>query len=417
MNKKFIKTYNDIINFPTLQSVANKLELSERTVRRKAKALKDAGEDLIDRRNNRPPESMSVNELKSQVEARQLQDKIRVLNKQLQEAHKEVSTSQEIKDLIHEVNSYKPEPIPGWLNKSKAKNADSLTGIPVLFLSDIHFDEVVFKEQIGGVNEFNREIAEKRIEYTFDTARKLTKEYMDSPNYDGIVLALGGDMLTGIIHEELAETNAAPVLDSVIRLAEILITGVEMLANEFGKVFVPCVVGNHGRLRQQKRFKNKVQDNYEYIMYHYIEKHFRNDNRVTVSIPMSHDIQFNIYDTKFLLEHGDAFRGGNGIAGVFSPLMLGAHRRNKNKTAVNKPFDIMMIGHFHQYVHTNSLIVNGSVKGFDEYSSGNNYSYEPPQQALFIVHPTYGVTFRMPIRCDGYELEDKKSSNKVKIVF
>jgi hypothetical protein len=60
----------------------------------------------------------------------------------------------------------------------------------------------------------------------------------------------------------------------------------------------------------------------------------------------------------------------------------------------------MMCGHWHQYIHLSRLIVNGSLKGYDEYAYQNNFGFEEPQQALFVVHPRHGITYRMPVNCE-----------------
>ena len=60
----------------------------------------------------------------------------------------------------------------------------------------------------------------------------------------------------------------------------------------------------------------------------------------------------------------------------------------------------MIVGHWHQYIHTRTLIVNGSLKGYDEYAYTNNFSFEEPQQAMWINHPRHGITFRMPVNCE-----------------
>lgn len=286
-----------------------------------------------------------------------------------------------------------------WLKG--AKHIDShTTGIPVLFLSDIHFDEVVKKEQVNFSNEYNHEIAVKRLHHTFQTAINLTKKHISKPNYEGFVLALGGDLLSGNIHEELKETNEQSINRSILDLTDILITGIGGLADEFGKVFVPCVVGNHGRHDRKPRAKNKVYDNFEWLIYQYLVKYFKKDSRVTFLIPDGSDAYFSIYGRNYCLTHGDQFWGGTGIAGIFSPLMLGMARKQRRQSSTGQPFDVMMVGHFHQYIHTDMLIVNGSVKGYDEYAYQMNFPYEPPQQALFIEHPDKRTSFRMPVLCD-----------------
>ena len=60
----------------------------------------------------------------------------------------------------------------------------------------------------------------------------------------------------------------------------------------------------------------------------------------------------------------------------------------------------MIIGHWHQLIQLTRLIVNGSLKGYDEYAYSNNFGFEKPQQALWLTHPKHGITFSMPVHCD-----------------
>jgi predicted phosphodiesterase len=337
-------------------------------------------------------------EERSKVET--LKDQVKKLQNELDDAHKEILASDRMLEFSNCLKDADFSEIPSWLAASKGKK--HLTGIPVLFLSDIHFDEYVDSKQIGGVNSYSREIATKRIQHTFNSAIDLCLNHMHNPKYDGAVVALGGDLLSGNIHEELAETNEAPILESAIELTELLYHGISMMAERFGKVFVPCVVGNHGRLHKKPRAKNRVKDNYEWAIYKNLAYRFKSDKRVTFLISDSSDALFSIYEKKILLTHGDQFRGGSGISGIFSPLFIGRARKQQRNQAVNQGFDIMMLGHWHQYIHTDSLIINGSIKGYDEYAYQSNFGFERPQQALFIVHPTLGVTYRMPVLCDSY---------------
>jgi hypothetical protein len=58
------------------------------------------------------------------------------------------------------------------------------------------------------------------------------------------------------------------------------------------------------------------------------------------------------------------------------------------------------MGHWHQLIQLTRLIVNGSLKGYDEYAYSANFPFEVPQQALWLTHPRYGITYRMPVRLD-----------------
>jgi hypothetical protein len=141
----------------------------------------------------------------------------------------------------------------------------------------------------------------------------------------------------------------------------------------------------------------------DWLIYRLLMRDYRNDSRVTWQIPYSADTTVKVYDTDFLFTHGDQFRGGGGIAGVLSPLMTGAYRKSKRGMQTGRTFDYMVMGHWHQYGAFKNIIVNGSLKGPDEYSYISNFEYEPAQQAFWITTPEHGVTFSAPIL-----VEDRK---------
>lgn len=339
--------------------------------------------------------------IKSELELREKLGEIRREKQQLetriQELLSESATAQALRELIHQSNPKDHNP-PDWLIRENRPRG--VHGTPVLFLSDIHFDEVVKPEQVNFVNSFNRDIAIRRLKHTFQSMVHLTKHYLKNPAYDGVVCALGGDLLSGNIHEELRDTNEASINLSIMALTDVLIAGLELLLREFPEVFVPCVVGNHGRQSVKPRAKGRVHENFEWLVYEYLRRHFAKEKRIRFMIPEGADCQFPIYGRQFMLTHGDQFHGGTGISGLYMPLLRGMAKKLARNQAMGKPFDVMMCGHWHTYVHTNQLVVNGSVKGVDEYSYQGNFGAEPPQQALWIEHPRNRSTFRMPILCD-----------------
>ena len=454
LNKtKFVKAYNNTNKYPNLNTLAAQFDVSDYSVKSWANKLREQGYELIDRSSrqqaiasssdsgNKAVEKLQVrfqeskldyekqlkdqrNEilalkkappltLEERIEAKKFKDELAGLHKDLREAEKQAMTSENLMGVIHGTMGHDFSKPPGWLTKKKSK--DSTHGIPVLFLSDIHFDEVVQPTQLAGVNEYNRDVATKRIQHTFNTSIDILFNKTKNPKYDGMVIALGGDLLSGTIHEELAETNEECIQRSLLALTDLLIGGIDLHLEHFDNIFIPAVVGNHGRHHKKKRMKNKVFDNYEWLIYQFLERHYKDDKRVSFLIPDGPDAHFKIYDQGFLLTHGDQFRGGSGISGIFTPLMLGRARKQQKAQAINMNFDIMMLGHFHQYIHTNQLIVNGSIKGYDEFANEFNFSFERPQQALFVNHPTNGMVLRTPILCDSYE--DKEKLKREKLVI
>lgn len=278
--------------------------------------------------------------------------------------------------------------VPKWLAR-QPKKADKIATV-VSILSDCHLDERVDPAEVDGRNAYSRDIAEMRMTRYFEQAVRLTRDYLAGMTYDGFVLMLGGDLISGDIHDELAQTNEAQTLDTVLHWSGRLAAGIELLADEYQKVHVPVVVGNHGRRSRKPKAKGRARDNYDWMIGQLLARHFDRDERVTFQIPDGTDAVVRVHDTTFLLTHGDQVSGGGGIGGIWPPIM-----RMVAKKRVRQQFDTVVMGHWHQLIQAPDagLIVNGSLKGEDEYAAVMNFAPEPPQQALFTVAPGHGVTF------------------------
>jgi hypothetical protein len=298
-------------------------------------------------------------------------------------------------NLISSLDTAKTKP-PRWLTPKPRGGHHATIN---LLITDTHFDEVVRPEEVDGLNAYNREIAELRLRKAFEDTVKLTRNYLAGVTYDGVCLMLGGDIFSGLIHEELRETNETEIMASVIHWVEPLEAGIELLAAEFGKVHVVGVPGNHGRRTQKPRAKGRATDNFDWLLYKLIERDYRKREDVTVQVPNAADAHVQVYGTRYLLTHGDQFRGGAGIAGALSPLMLGAHRKTRRQTAAGKPYDVMVMGHWHQelLLPAQGLMVGPCLKGYDEYAYVSNFPPSPPAQALWITTPEHGVTFKAPV--------------------
>lgn len=285
--------------------------------------------------------------------------------------------------------------VPKWQGPYSEKSS----AIACAMLSDTHFDEVVNPAEIGWCNAYNREIATSRLERYFRSLVKLKAVHLSGINIDGLVLMMAGDMVSGIIHEELAASNAAPITESIMYYSGMIVSGIEMLAEKYKKVMVPCVVGNHGRLNPKITFKGAVQDNFDYLLYSIIANHFKSSKHVTFHVPTSPDAIFPVGNTKICLSHGNQFRGGSGWAGPLMPVMRGDTKKRERQASINSPYDILCTAHFHSLKFLGKQIMNGSMIGYGEYASCGNFGFEPPQQAFFLVDRDRGVTVTSPIHC------------------
>lgn len=296
-------------------------------------------------------------------------------------------------DVIETVESSRIDP-PKWLTKTPTGKNNATV---VAMLSDTHFDEVVDPSEMDGLNKYDRRIATMRLETWAQNVIHLSRNYLSGVSYDGIVVMLGGDIFSGDIHEELAETNEDSMLGSLLYWSEQIAASIELFSQEFKKVHVMAVPGNHGRMTRKPRAKLRAKTNFDWLLAKMIERHFATTKNITFNVPDSADAVVDIYSYRHLLTHGDQAKGGGGIGGIWPTVMRLRARKLQRYADTGRPFKTIWMGHWHQYISTPELVVNGSMKGYDEYAMMNSFQFQVPQQALAIVTPEHNITWQCPV--------------------
>ncbi len=361
------------------------------------------------------PDLYAVEREAKNKEIRDLRFRVKSLTADARAIHAQNDTAESIRRTIYELAAPTIKP-PKWLSEQSSVDHAS---VPMTMWSDWHWGEIVRKVEVGGVNNFNRKIAKERLRRLVDKVIDLSMRHMTKPHYPGIVVCLGGDMVSGNIHEELRETNDGHVQESLLEVQDELAGALLKMADTFGKVFVPCVVGNHGRTTMKPRAKGRVFENYEWNLYCQLERHFRNDKRFQFAVPGETDVHFPVLGHRFLLTHGDTLgvRGGDGIIGALGPIARGSFKVGRSEAQIGRDFDTMIIGHWHTYIPRGEavpVIVNGTLKGYDEYARLYlRVPYSRPSQALWFVDAKHGITAQWQIFLD----ERRVSRNKIGCVF
>lgn len=342
-----------------------------------------------------------------------------ILNRQVRELETRVkrATEQNVVDeaVAELIRAAMPKVVaskPEKLQFLKPASGSNVGGVPSLFLSDWHWGEVVDPAQVEGLNEYNLEIANKRADRVFQQSSEILLTHLGGLTYDGIVVLLGGDMVTGNIHEELQRTNDLNIIPCCCDLADKLASGLLGLQERFGRVYVPCVVGNHGRLERKPSAKGKVEDNFDYLVYRMVAARVAHNPNIVVDIATSADMRFDIYDTRYLLTHGDQIKGGAGVGGIWPSMMKTDQRKRKRHQISGGGYDYMVCGHFHRYGTVDGIIVNGSLKSYDEWVYTMNFDYEPAIQALWLTHPDLGVSMHVPVYGDT-PMKDERQTEAI----
>ena len=321
------------------------------------------------------------------------------LSSELKQAKEDQITAEALRDFLGTAKLQTEQlAIPEWAIKPVSGAA--APGVPNLLLSDLHWGERVFSAQVNGVNEYNMAIARARLRHVIETVPYLLGILDPKMRYPGIVVKLGGDMIGGNIHDELTATNEQNVMPTWLDLFKHLASGLTFLANTFGKVFVPCVSGNHDRDTKKTWHKDRNATSFGWLLYQMLALHFASDKRFTFYIPDSADALYRVFNTRMLLTHGDQFPASDSIIGPIGSLMRGTQKKQQMKSAVDQTFDVLECGHWHQRITLSHLIVNNSLKGYDEYAYQHNFRFSKASQNLWTIHPDIGINWEMEVFAD-----------------
>ncbi len=327
------------------------------------------------------------------------EDRIRTLEKKLREANAAELTATKIGEYYFDLKE-RPVKEPDWT--ITLGGAGGVAGVPVTHWSDWHYAEHVNPAQVEGANEFSIPIFERRFKTLVERTVDLCENHMTGKNYPGIVVNLGGDMLSGNIHEELAQTNERETIPSVLDLAGHIVWGLNRYADYFGRVFVVGVPGNHGRNTKKPQAKNACVTSFDWMIYKIVQRQLAGDDRFQFFIPDGYDAYYKVFGHRFLLTHGDRIgsRGGDGFIGAIGPIMRGANKLRLSYAARGREIDTVMMGHWHNEFNIPGLRVNNTLKGYDEWAMSMRFSPTAPSQDLFFIHPKRGVTASWPVQLE-----------------
>ncbi len=322
-----------------------------------------------------------------------------LLNRTITGLRRENDTAEKIRQEIYNISARDPDP-PEWLTSRTGTGTHPEA--PITIWSDWHYGEVVDEDEVGGVNKFNATIAKRRVRTLVDTTIDLAYNHNGTgrPHYPGVIICLGGDMLTGDIHEELLATNDRTPHQAVNDLTDMLAAAIEKMATAFGRAFIPCVVGNHGRSSKKPRFKQRIFTSFEWNIYCNLQRAFKDNKHVKFLISNEADASFAVFGHRYLLTHGDSLgvKGGDGIIGALGPILRGAIKVGASEARIGRHFDTVIMGHWHQYISIPGVIVNNSLIGLSEHGHlALRAPYSRPSQALWFNHPKYGITSRREV--------------------
>jgi len=290
----------------------------------------------------------------------------------------------------------------------KPLGRDPLEAVPLLLLSDWHVDEIVLPEAINNLNEYNLDIAKERVERIFRSALIINRMYRGESKIRRLVVGLLGDFFSGWIHEELMIASEMAPTESVVKVFEWLISGLNFLYDEgdFKEIDVICCTGNHGRITKKRQYKQRNTKSYEWILYSFLAKWYAADKKrnIKFKLPGGYFNWLEIYGRRVRFHHGDGIDYRGGVGGIHIPLHKAIAKWNEANRA-----DLDVMGHWHSSKDDRNYVINGSVIGYNEYAESKKCDYEEPKQTMLLMHPRYGKTgvFNLVLNVNGESARKK----------
>jgi hypothetical protein len=286
-------------------------------------------------------------------------------------------------------NRVEPKPI-----KSRRKRGGE--AVAVAMASDWHVGETVDPATINGKNSYDMEIAEVRARRFFQSVAKLIEKERRDIRIDAAILAVLGDIVTGAIHADIAESSSTYQTEEVLFAKRLLIDGIDFLLEvcELKRLYVDCTYGNHGRTTIRPRIATAAGYNLEWLMYNIIAEHYaaKGEKRIEFGIATGSHLYRQVFDYMIRWHHGDQIRYYGGVSGLQLPLNKSIREWNVTKHA-----DLTCVGHFHTLTWGRDFVCNGSNVGYGAYAQSIKARFEKPQQAFFLIDKRKGRTVMCPI--------------------
>lgn len=373
--------------YPSMKKLGKILHVKREKI---SKSLKAKGYFAYDGVVYTPTGNVAYNFKDADCTVTQAQDPVIIEKpREDEEEYQEFLKAKEVKQQPFQVYNFKP------FTKKKGHR------YAIALFSDAHIEETVTPESVNFLNEYNIDIAEKRIQTYFENLAACLAQ----DDVDELVFASLGDTISGFIHQELEQTNQMTPLEATLKAQSLIYSGLKYLCEsvqlpKLKKIRFIGIVGNHSRTTKKMQHNNGYKMSYEWLMY----QNIKNQCEITklpieFYIPECEIAVVKTSDDKtFIFAHGFQIKssGNSTVCGIYPAL-----NRLCLKWSNTFKQDMLFIGHFHSSVNTPNAVVNGSIIGYNAFALSNGMTQERPQQS-YIVYDTMigGQLLTRQIYCD-----------------
>jgi hypothetical protein len=315
------------------------------------------------------------------VDARH-KSEVRALRRTVQDLTRQAATDANRAEIVAALKSRPRRPVP----LRYKKNLHRRVATPVILCSDWHVGERVRADKVNGTNHYDQHEAAHRAHRLATALLWLNDHHRNGFEIREQVVWLGGDLITGFLHPDQAQSNTLPPNKEVLLVQDLVGHLLDSVLSMPGmeRVTVVCNYGNHGRTTPKPQIATGAENSFEWLLYHQIARNYAKDSRVDFQIANGEFSRLRVHRTDLGFTHGDAIKYGGGVGGVMVPVMRALPRWDSYGAC-----DMWNMGHFHWYHSLPRVTINSSMIGVSPYGMrvGSN---EPPSQAYYLVDSERG---------------------------
>ncbi len=249
--------------------------------------------------------------------------------------------------------------------------------VGILQLSDLHIGEHIYLEEAGGNNEYNYQIAAKRLTKYVDRAIKQFKH----DKVTKVLVACTGDIVnsTGPVLDKMinSEQNMA---SNILVATDLIYQAIYDLVDNGFEVTLATAIGNESRLSEYAYSKKANLSNADILVSYMLQAKL---GTAISYMPITDGTTelLNINGTVIGITHGDkTATKGKDTTKVFAGL----------KT-IYPELDYLLLGHIHSPIATTVASRSGSLSGSNAYSQGLCVT-SPASQTIHTVNKEGEVT-------------------------
>ena len=306
----------------------------------------------------------------------QYQDQRREYRKYVRESGRFDHLVSELTKSVKVLNKEKP-----LFNTHKQKIRILENNEAVLMTSDWHIG-ANFKNYFA---EYSIDIAKKRIKELTEK----TVEYCLANNVSTLHVELLGDSLDGSIHTSARIESEEDVISELMIYCEVLSEMINELSIFIPYIKVHSVIGNHTRTTPNKK-ESITKENFERLVPFYLKARLTAIDNIEIT-NSSIDDTIDVYEVKgqtIFCVHGDLDSPQNAVSKL---------------SAMLKVFpDEVHMGHYHKHFEMDNYdmetVVNGSLKGTDNYAKEKRLSGSPMQKLMIYNEDGKLCTYKIKLK-------------------